>query len=510
MSTPGRPKGEYWSAKHEGTPVSTPFDDVQRIVLRGSAWGAARHLMLDFSGRSPLHFLNELLQAPRLSVVGDPKPGVQISLGFTRRGLEHAFVPDPMLALFALRAPAFWAGATRRAAGSVGLTGPNGPRSWDDSYTDTRLDAVLSLHAQDEASLKAVLEKVTRQASDAGFRLQLLPLAAALPAPDTVEVLEVGSDRPPQWVHFGLRDSLSRIGIEGWTSDTAMKGCKPASKHKAGEFVLGHEQDSGANPWVAGSGQSVWPLRVQAFFRNGSFGVLQQIQQFVAAFENYVASHTTTELGANDLKGKLCGRYPNGRPLGAPEQKDCSADFDYSDDVIGQHCPFGSHVRRMNPRLPPADAKGAESKVTKPEQDLLAHFSRSRALLRRGMPYGSQDAGDERGLLGQFFCASIEDQYEHLLCEWADRVPLGSPDRGGARDPLIGAHEQGDGPFEIPRAAPKRALPLRGLPPFTQTGGVAYLFYPSRSTLTGIADNGLWRLGVDAGEEQGDGGGDRP
>ena len=24
MSPPGRPKGEYWSAKHEGTPVSPP------------------------------------------------------------------------------------------------------------------------------------------------------------------------------------------------------------------------------------------------------------------------------------------------------------------------------------------------------------------------------------------------------------------------------------------------------------------------------------------------------
>ena len=484
--------------------MSTRFDDVQRIVLRGSAWGAARHLMLDFSGRSPLSFLNELLKAPRLSVAGDDKPAVQISLGFTRRGLEHAFVPDPVLALFALKSPAFWAGATRRAVGSVGLTGINGPRYWDEPYADTTLDAVLSLHAENEDSLKGVLAKVTQQANVAGLRLTELPPAMKLPQPKDVEALRDHSGRLPQWVHFGFRDSLSRIGIEGWTLDAAMKDCKPTSKHKVGEFALGYEQDSGANPWVAGPGQSVWPPRVRDFFRNGSFGVLQQIQQFVAAFENYVVSQTTTKLGASDVKGKLCGRYPNGRPLGAPEQKDCGADFDYSDDVMGQHCPFGSHVRRMNPRLPPADAKSAESKVTKPERDLLAHFSRSRALLRRGMPYGSRDAGEEKGLLGQFFCASIEDQYEHLLCEWADRVPMGSADRGGARDPLIGAHEQGDGPFEIPRAAPAHALHLKGLRPFTQTRGVAYLFYPSLRTLTGIANNGLWRLGVDAGDEEGD------
>jgi signal transduction histidine kinase len=36
---------------------------------------------------------------------------------------------------------------------------------------------------------------------------------------------------------------------------------------------------------------------------------------------------------------------------------------------------------------------------------------------------------EPRGLMGQFFCASIEDQYEHLVGQWADRVPLASADR---------------------------------------------------------------------------------
>ena len=41
--------------------MSETFDDVQRIVLRGTRWKAARHLMLEFGVRSPLHFLDGLL-----------------------------------------------------------------------------------------------------------------------------------------------------------------------------------------------------------------------------------------------------------------------------------------------------------------------------------------------------------------------------------------------------------------------------------------------------------------
>ena len=51
----------------------------------------------------------------------------------------------------------------------------------------------------------------------------------------------------------------------------------------------------------------------------------------------------------------------------------------------------------------------------------------------------------------------------------------------------MGAHETGDGDFEIPRAsAPKM---LGGLRPFTRTRGTAYLFYPSLTTLERIARN---------------------
>ena len=125
-----------------------------------------------------------------------------------------------------------------------------------------------------------------------------------------------------------------------------------------------------------------------------------------------------------------------------------------------------------------------------PRGEAVPHAVRARPLLRRGMPYGEdwcgKADGKKRGILGQFFCASIEDQFEHLVAQWGDRVPIGSADRGGARDPLTGAHAAGDGAFEIPLGEKKRPLRLAGLRPFTRALGVAYPFYPSLPVLEGM------------------------
>ena len=292
------------------------------------------------------------------------------------------------------------------------------------------------------------------------------------------------ADRREEWSHFGFRDGLSRVGIHGWTKEEKLAEYKPSSIHQAGEFVLGYPQDSGANPYIAGPGSRVWPEEVRAFFRNGSFAVLHQMEQHVEVFDEFVAKEAERlEIDADKLKAKLCGRDPDGRVLsGAQTPGRVDADFDFAEDAAGRHCPFGSHIRRMNPRA----AIGADG--------ALAHAARSRALLRRGMPYvrDGDDGPKERGFVGHFFCASIEDQFEHLVGQWGERVPLGSADRGGARDPLIGAHEYDDGDFEIPKDDPKASLMVRSLKPFVRVVGTSYLFYPSLSTFDGIVASKAW------------------
>lgn len=464
--------------------MSPSIEGVQRIVLHGTPWKKARHLVLDFAASSmPLNFLHQLLRPepnpwPSVARKGD-QPKLQVSLGFSRRGLERACVPPHVLACFALKSPAFWQGAVLRAGRHLGLSGRNAPSEWPDAPVWIKLDAVLSLHAMKETTVNDAVQTVVRLAKEAKVSVCELHPARSLKPP-----ADAPTNTRAQWVHFGFRDGVSRIGIEGWDDETKLKQLEPASRHRAGEFLLGHPQNSGANPWIAGPGPRVWPGELRDFFCNGSFGVLHQVHQDVNAFEDFVRTRAEdTHLDADLLKAKLCGRFPDGRSPAAPKAADPEADFVYSADPEGHACPFGSHARRMNPR-----------------SDELSHAGRRRPLLRRGMPYGPswpqavEKPEIQRGLIGHFFCASIEDQFEHLLGQWADRVPMGSKDGGGARDPLIGAHEFGDGPFEIPLPTEQAERPLRlyGLPLFTRTMGSAYLFYPSLQTLQGIADSSLW------------------
>ena len=343
-----------------------------------------------------------------------------------------------------------------------------------------KLDAVLSMHAVMDDPLDRAAGEVSDLAKENRVQINELPVARRLRQPPPGVDSDPVRDRLAQWTHFGYRDGLARIGIEGWTKPQKLKECKQISRHPAGEFLLGHAQKCGANPWIAGPGSSVWPEKLRPFFLDGSFGVLHQIEQHVETFEQFVKDKAEAiGMSADELKAALCGRYPDGRPLAAKEAHP-EADFDYANDDRGHGCPFGSHVRRMNPR-----------------GDVLAHAGRPRPLLRRGMPYGpawneGEPDASQRGLLGHFFCASIEDQFEHLLGEWAERVPLGSADRGYARDPLVGAHEYGDGVFEIPQSAGQASRIVSGLRPFTRTRGTAYLFYPSLRALEGIASECLW------------------
>lgn len=479
--------------------MTADWRDVQRIVLHGRPWALAKHLVLCFGNDSQApHFLEQLRQAdPTLwPSAADPdreaERTLQVSLGFSRRGLEQARVPSHVLALFALKAPAFWAGAAARAGRQLALSGVNGPIHWRRAFGFLDLDAVLSLHAKDRAILAQALRTVRKLAKKLNVRIRPLVRAGSLDlkkgdkdsppgshdARGGTEGKGEGRHGDPQIVHFGYRDGLSRIGIRGWPAHEKSNGDNPGSQHHAGEFLLGHPQDSGANPWIAGPGLRVWPEEMRKFFCNGSFGVLMQVQQHIAEFEAFVdRSATSTGLEREEIKAKLCGRDTTGRPLAAPDKKP-EDDFDYGQDAHGYRCPFGAHIRRMNPR-------GGD----------VPHAVRVRPLLRRGMPYGNtwcgKDDGIERGLLGQFFCASIEDQFEHLVGQWGDRVPIGSEDRGGARDPLMGAHESGDGPFEIPRED-KLPLLLEGLQAFTRTRGVAYLFYPSLRVLDGMTLERPW------------------
>jgi deferrochelatase/peroxidase EfeB len=444
----------------------------QALVLADSHRGAVRHLLghVQAKGglRNFLHGLRGLCDitwdAPSLR-----RGECHVALGLTYAGLLSLPVPRHVRQVLHRRAPAFCDGAALRAPARLGDTGINAPSHWSEAFGPT-LHFILTMHADSPNDLDRQT-KAVEALRDRGNPVRL-------------HVLEGGwIGAPPgqqgQWVHFGYRDGLSHVRLD-----------HPAGSRSggvaAGEVLLGHPRDHGDNPWLLARQRS---RLLRELFLDGSFGVLRKIEQDTAAFEDYVdtaaqrlrqawpQAAAQPALLRDLVKAKLCGRWPDGRafdpqaggllPAGSaqhpPEQ------LQFQDDAAGEACPFAAHVRRLQ-------SGGAD----------LAH-ARRRVLVRRGRPYGKAawhpvDGQVERGLLGLFFCASLEDQFEHLLGHWVDAMPLGLPGDRQIKDPLIGHHDDGGAPFEVPLPG-QAPLPLPRMPRCVRTRGTAYAFYPGQRGL---------------------------
>jgi hypothetical protein len=183
------------------------------------------------------------------------------------------------------------------------------------------------------------------------------------------------------------------------------------------------------------------------------------------------------------LAAKLLGRWRTGEPLAlCPDRPDPAYalrnDFDYLDDPQGLKCPPAAHIRVVNPR-------GQE--IDPPHRPVPR-------LLRRGMPYGpplagTEDDGQERGLIGLFLCNSLHAQFEKLLT-WINRTnfaPVFTDLR--AQDPLLGNRD-------LPRTSRDFLMPAAGGPlkavsltTFVRSRGTAYfllLGIPALRRLAGL------------------------
>ena len=161
--------------------------------------------------------------------------------------------------------------------------------------------------------------------------------------------------------------------------------------------------------------------------------------------------------------------------LGADRRR--TNDFNYVNDPHGRQVPFGSHIRRMNPR----DTE--LSRLT----DVNIH-----RLIRRGTTYGPpydpnavSEADDEvpRGAYFLFISAKAMATMEFLQREWVnDGNFIGA---GSERDPIVGLQEK-EAPFTIPREPVRRRI--HGIDTFNVLRGGEYFFMPSLSALRWLAD----------------------
>jgi Dyp-type peroxidase family len=219
--------------------------------------------------------------------------------------------------------------------------------------------------------------------------------------------------------HFGYADGLSDP-VFGPDRKSRVK-----NQVHLGEALIGHPNAADAAPAL---GPDLAPL-----LRDASFLVVRKLIQDVAAFERAVQAMVTPGRSAEDVKAKLMGRWPDGRPL-VPFGRGGINDFDYQGDPEGSACPFAAHIRRANPRS--TEPAGPVAVPPLPG-------ARPPHLLRRGMSYAdpTPDGKEEKGLFFMAYNASIGEQFEVVQRWLAGGNSPGAP--SGGADPICGVPEAG-------------------------------------------------------------------
>ena len=348
---------------------------------------------------------------------------------------------------------AFREGMAPRACSMLGDAGRNAPEHWEWPFRERRVDAMVSLHVDDERSIQ-------------GLRAQALREVFHRPG---VELLreETGGKLDGDREHFGFRDGIGQPHIHGVSPQRATGVIEGLGVPEvpAGEFVLGYPcagVQRAARVLPGGLGD------------HSSFLVYRKLSQDVGAFRRFLARSRSTPGQQDQLAAWMVGRWPNGASLvqhpvrmGAVEDRELD-DFNYADDPDGRICPLGSHARRMNPR----------------NRRTASHKHR---IVRRGMPYGSplscdttENDGLDRGLLFQAYNSSIEEQFEFLQRMW-----VGNGNFAGLAsyedDPLIGG--RGATGSSLLRVEPSR---IGGIPRFVTVLGGEYFLTPGRGALERI------------------------
>ncbi|MFP4540427.1 MAG: Dyp-type peroxidase [Opitutales bacterium] len=322
-------------------------------------------------------------------------------------------------------------------------------------WTDAEHEGALLLYGNEGGVLDALSEQLTQGVS----------------VSRSAEVYLPPSGREP----FGFLDGITRVHIA--RPDQSRPDAIPA-----GAFVFGHSDHTGAVPDGGPLGH------------NGSLVILRELAQDVRAFWDYfLAQADGKEREAILLAAKAIGRWPNGMPLLPGQTEEPPFDQDaldfasFAHDRTGSGCPFGSHVRRANPRDGLVDSS-----------TLSQQISAQHTLLRRGRLFGPPApsdwypgplreampvAGDAtsvaaRGLFFVALCTDIRRQFEFVTQNW-----LMAPKFAGLYnevDPLL-AHADTSREFSIQTDSFCRHL--EGVGGWVRPRGGGYYLLPGRGAL---------------------------
>jgi deferrochelatase/peroxidase EfeB len=500
--------------------------DIQGLVRFGHAHlEGARFFLLKIA--DPAAARAWLDKAPIATAASRHAPNFALQVAFTYDGLKALGLPKGALQGFS---DEFIVGMTGDSSRSrrLGDVEVNDPQSWRWGGPGKVPHMIVLLYALPD-------QLMSRETEIKGSLWQ-----AAFTELDSLCTKDNGANEP-----FGFRDGVSQPALD-WErrKPRRLRDTRDYTNVAAlGEFLLGYPNEYARytdRPLLDPDDdpQRLLPLAEDApgkrdLGRNGTYLVFRDLAQDVPGFWRNIDALANHD---QDKRWKLAhamvGRTMAGDPIvplreesidGVPTDREQAwlDQFTFQNDPNGTACPFGAHIRRVNPRNAdlPSDARWPFRRLLRmagfcsqgPHDDLLSS-TRFHRILRRGREYGSkisaagilgdpQDEGGEptprptdddlaasRGL--RFIClnANISRQFEFIQTAWVANAKFDGLDE---RDPLLGNRAPTLAGLRTDRFTRPRDNGLcsraSGLSQFVTVSGGAYFFMPGISALRYIA-----------------------
>jgi Dyp-type peroxidase family len=442
------------------------FKDVQGLVFSGynkNMHYASYYLLTIQDATHAREWLKNLIHQERITHGEERRTDGCLNLAFSYSGLSQL---QKHLGGFEL---AFQEGMySPRRSTLLGDQGENDPSKWQWGNDGNSIHILLMLYSPDATAHQQ--RKTAEEAAIIAGGMTFKCLDSVHPAEAS------GSSKE----HFGFVDGVSDPLVEGFPKVTQSTNPQAPKVIATGEFILGHPNGYDGKLTQQPSAGSLG----EQFGKNGTYLVFRQLEQDVAGFWTFINREANNQdIDADYLAAKIVGRWPSGAVVQANDRGDpkiVNNEFDYRDDPDGFGCPFGSHIRRANPR-------GIGLGETLETSIMVVNRHR---LLRRGRSYGNfvekptQDDGGKRGLF--FIClnANIERQFEFVQHTW-----INNPKFNGLYDeddPLIGSYAAHNKNFTIPEQPVRQRI--CNFQPFVTVRGGGYFFLPGLNALKMLSE----------------------
>ncbi|HEX8249173.1 MAG TPA: hypothetical protein VF599_13430 [Pyrinomonadaceae bacterium] len=521
----------YVPGATEGVAAQPVYDDIQGLMINGyRGYNYIRFLIFtipeanipavrEFCGKlvpgtadSPL----TITPATRWHSQ-DARPAYRLNIGLTKSGLMKLITPPnyktvynksyQLMARFGRAADPYsaanpYGAAYPATASSIGDTGPSDPSNWwqsegwklpNQTPANTSLDILFSLYAPTFEAREEWHEQLLKMIGDDSAVLAFIQDSDPL-------------DDAGQQIQFGYRDGISQPRIAGFSETDPELDDRPDVD--SWRFIIN---------LIAGNSSSPPTYSAHPLLDNGSFAAFRLLSQDVESFEKFINQQGASK--AEFIASKMCGRWRDGTPVedspAKPENLHLLGEslkgeyelnnFNYvapsahqepkpaplGNPDNGQACPYAGHIRRANPR--------DDNSVTG-----NSNMANQHRILRRARPYGppydpanKATIGQDRGLVGLFIGADLQNQFEFLMNTWIINGHFstndGSPNNSGY-DPLFGPPPAAASPstteFSYCTGDPSNAADyetLQGLTQLIVTKGGLYVFLPSITALGYLA-----------------------